>query len=133
MVPWRSPSRECRPASIERINEELGWELASNKLTINFTDSPAPKYWKSSQRIVSVPDLEKATLTASILSTTVPDTGNNQTAEHLRMNRSGLRISTLLIRYSGREMILRRSAMKEDTDERGLHRYTVRLDTIHER
>jgi len=48
------------------------------------------------------------------------------------MNRSGLRISNLFIRYSGREMILRRSAMKEDTNERGLHRYTVRLATIHE-
>lgn len=106
---------------------QIGWEPKTGKITLHFSDTPIEKWWESNGNVVSVPDLEKSTLTISFLSVMVPRLDDDQVAAALLKSRAGLRLSSLFLTYSGRKIQLRGSEMRETTDPKGLRQYTIPL------
>lgn len=107
----------------------IDWEMATDAVSVNFTDTPLQKWWKSNGNVVSVPDLENSTLTVSFRSTMVPRQGNDKTVEEVRKNRGGLRLSTIFLNYSGRKIMIRGKDMKEEVGDGGLRRYSIALNS----
>jgi len=102
------------------FNTELQWDIKSNSLSIFLRDVPSTEYWQSNGEIVSVPDIEKATIAAKFLSTMVPSLSDKKTGAAVLRSRRGLSISSLFIEYSGRKLHFRGYDMKKGVDDSGL-------------
>jgi hypothetical protein len=104
----------------------IQWDLSSNRLSVEFTDVPIKRYWKFDKQIVSVPDLENSTLRVCFLSVMYPSTDTKAYAAVIK-SRQRLALSTILLSYSGRQLMIHATDMAETTDDKGLHCYSVNL------
>ena len=118
--------------SLNAINIEEGssspnllWWLNGDNLNLLITVVPPTKDWQSNGEIVSVPDIEKSTVTVKFKSRKYPPRADNKTRNAIMKSRSELLIRELAIKYSGRNLLFPDNKMKIQTDTNGLRIYTT--------
>lgn len=82
---------------------EFEYELPAGRVSVSFTESPAPEAIRKQGAIVSVPDLEDAILVAT--PTQFAGEQALQTRRRLALNNLGLSISGRIYRFAGGEIL----------------------------
>ena len=106
----------------------ISWDTTSGKLVVMFADTTSQKAWRTSGRIVSVPDLEKALLLVSFGSTMFPN--DPAAKDTIESSRQKLVLDTFFLNYSGREVMIRASGMAKTTGVRGMPTYSGLLNDV---
>ena len=107
-------------------SRELEWEPKGKRLMTRFVDVPSPKSWTSTNRIVAVPDLEASVLTIGIKSVMYPSF-DPQVRDAMLANRRHVRLTTLFLAYSGRQLMIRAEDTRARQDADGLWTYSIDL------
>jgi hypothetical protein len=94
-------------------NYELNYNLQSQTLQIEAFQLPSnPRFWRSNNKITAVPDLSNAQLAIQIDNTMVPTLPQHgqldETGQTLSKLRSQMRLGTVTLRISTRELWLNR-------------------------
>jgi hypothetical protein len=110
-------------------SSSIRWEPQSGRIVIDFSDTPLPKFWESNGRLASAIDLENALLKVSFQSIMVPSLGDAESSRKVLESRKGLRLTFLVLKYSGRTVYVRGENMAETVNEKGLRTYTKRLES----
>jgi hypothetical protein len=105
----------------------LQWDVTTNTLSLVFTDTPATRFWSSSGRIVSVPDLEQSEMIVRFTNVTTPSFDDPAAQASVLDIRRHLRLSTIFLSYSGRRLMVRSKDMTEGADSTKLRRYSILL------
>ncbi|MES1181755.1 MAG: hypothetical protein ABUL44_03075 [Flavobacterium sp.] len=95
---------------------------------MSFNDIPATKYWESNGEIVSIPDIERSTITAKFGTIMAPVLHDELIRNSLLASRCGLTLNTLFIDFSGRKLFFQGDAMKNQLLPNGLHTYTIPIN-----
>ncbi len=108
----------------------LQWEPSKDTLTLQFTDRAAKRFWTSTGKVSSVPDLEDSAITVRVDNTMFPSGGDRSAISKARAD---LELSTIFLRYSGRNVMMRASAMHAFKTGEGLREYRAYMSTAAQR
>ncbi len=91
---------------IRADHPDLTWNIETDELMLHFNDVPDPKFWRSTGRVVSVPDLESSNLKVELMSTVFPSLEDRVLMDKITSIRTTLKLKYLIISYSGRDLFL---------------------------
>lgn len=107
----------------QQNTSSIQWELATNKLELQFLDVASKQYWRSNGEVAAVPDLESSIITVEIASTVYSSLKDAAAIAGTEASRRNLKLSAIFLDVSGRKVMIRASAMRATTGAKNMPAY----------